>query len=72
MAEGVGRYEPAPRRGHLAAAVEQKLYLWEGLRKELPAVHDGPEKATLTSVVDVLDLQVKYLLYMVVSVAAGN
>ena len=56
MAESV---EPVPRYGHVAAAVEQKLYLWGGLRRDLPAVHDGPTKTAITSVVDVLDLQVK-------------
>ena len=56
MAESV---EPAPRYGHLAAAVEGKLYMWGGLRKDFPKVHDGPTKVALTSVVDVLDLQVR-------------
>ena len=60
--------EPAPRFGHVAAAVEQKLYLWGGMRRDLPAVHYGPTKTALTSVVDVLDLQVKkihnFLLYI--------
>ena len=51
--------EPAPRFGHVAAAVEQKLYLWGGMRRDLPVVHDSPTKTALTSVVDVLDLQVK-------------
>ena len=56
MAQGV---EPAPRYGHLAAAVDRKLYVWGGLRRDLPAVHDDPTKKALTSVVDILDLQVK-------------
>ena len=59
MAQDVGRYEPAARFGHVAAAVGYKLYVWGGSRRDLPAVHDGPAKTTLTSVVDVLDLQVK-------------
>ena len=61
MAEGVVCYEPAPRYGHVAAAVESKFYVWGGLRRDLPAVHDGPKKTAITSVVDVLDLQVKPL-----------
>ena len=61
MAEGV---VPAPRYGHVAAAVEQKLYLWGGLRRGFPAVHDGPAKTAVTSVVDVLDLQVKKINYI--------
>ena len=59
MAEGVVCYEPAPRYGHLAAAVEGKLVLWGGFRKDWPFVHDGPAKTAFTSVVDVLDIQVK-------------
>ena len=60
MAEGVlSCYEPAPRYGHVAAAVDGKLYLWGGLRRDLPEIHDGPAKTAITSVVDVLDPQVK-------------
>ena len=55
MAEGV---EPPPRYGHVAAAVENKLYAWGGCRIDLPKLHDGPAKTAITSVVDVLDLQV--------------
>jgi len=50
--------EPAARFGHVAAAVNGKLYLWGGLRRDLPKIHDGPSKTKLTSVVDVLDPQV--------------
>ena len=58
MAEGVVCYEPAPRYGHVAAAVEGKLMLWGGLKRDGPFVHDGPTKTAFTSVVDVLDTQV--------------
>ena len=51
-------YEPAPRYAHVAAAVEGKLYVWGGMRRDLPAVHDGPTKTAITSVVDILDPQV--------------
>ena len=53
------KYEPAPRYGHVAAAVEGKLYVWGGMRRGLPLVHDGPKKTAITSVVDILDPQVK-------------
>ena len=52
-------YEPAPRQGHVAAAVEGKLYVWGGIRRDLPTFHDGFAKTAITSVVDVLDSQVK-------------
>ena len=58
MADKALCYEPAPRYGHVAAAVEGKLYVWGGKRRDLPAVHDGPAKTGITSVVDVLDPQV--------------
>ena len=54
-------YEPAPRYGHIAAAVEGKLYVWGGMRRDWPFVHSGPEKTAITSVVDVLDPQVNYI-----------
>ena len=59
MADNVLRYVPAPRFAHVAAVVEGKLYVWGGVRRDLPAVHDGPAKTAITSVVDVLDPQVK-------------
>ena len=58
MAESVGKYEPAPRWGHLAAAVDHKLYLWGGISSDFPEVHDDQAKNSITSVVNVLDLQV--------------
>ena len=61
MAEDV-LYEPAPRYGHVAAAVDGKMYVWGGMRKNLPEVHDGPQKTAITSVVDVLDPQVKLVI----------
>ena len=62
MAEGVVCYEPAPRYGHVAAAVENKFYVWGGFRRDLPDIHDGPAKVAITSVVDVLDPQVKWII----------
>ena len=44
--------------GHVAAAVDGKLYLWGGLRKGAPKIHDGTAKTVYTSMVDVLDPQV--------------
>ena len=58
MAENVLGYEPAPRYAHVAAAVEGMLYVWGGMRRDLPFVHDGSKKTAITSVVDVLDPQV--------------
>ena len=58
MPESVLCYEPAPRWAHVAAAVEGKLYIWGGKRRDFPAVHDGPAKTAVTSVVDILDPQV--------------
>ena len=58
MAEGVVCYEPIPRFAHVAAAVENELYVWGGIRRDWPFVHDGPAKTAITSLVDVLDLQV--------------
>ena len=52
-------YEPAPRRGHVATAVEGKLYVWGGITRDWPYVHHGPTKTAFASVVDVLDIQVK-------------
>ena len=64
MAEGVV-YEPAPRWGHVAAAVDGKLYLWGGTRRDLPAIHNDPQKTAITSVVDVLDPQVRLINYKI-------
>ena len=61
MAEVVVCYEPAPRHGHVAAAVEGKFYVWGGIRRDWPEVHDGPTRTAFTSVVDVLDIQVKVI-----------
>ena len=44
--------------GHVAAAVDGKLYLWGGLRRDSPIVHDGAAKTKFTSVLNVLDLEV--------------
>ena len=60
MAEGVVCYEPAPRYAHVAAAVDGKLYVWGGVRRDSPAL-DDLEKTTITSVVDVLDPKVRIL-----------
>ena len=64
MAEGVWN-EPVARFGHLAAAVESKLYVWGGVRSEFPVVHDGPDKIAFASLVDVLDLKVSRVVYRV-------
>ena len=65
MAEGVLCYEPALRYAHVAAAVKGKLYVWGGMRRDWPEIHDDPTKTAITSVVDVLDPQVKKIVYIV-------
>ena len=59
MAMSSVMYRPFPRVEHVAAAIEGKLYLWGGMGRDSPKVHDGPAKTTLTGAVDVLDLQVQ-------------
>ena len=66
MTESVALYNPPARCGHVAVPVEDKLYVWGGLTRDLPEIHDGPAKTDFTSVLDVLDLQVfilKFFLY---------
>ena len=51
--------EPSERRGHVAAGVEGKLYVWGGRRGYDDEVsHDGPDKAEIIFSVDILDLKV--------------
>ena len=53
-----GEYEPAVRFGHVAAAVEDKVYVWGG--GGLYAVsHDGPDKTDIILKVDILDVKVR-------------
>ena len=53
-------YTPVGRYSHVAATIDCKLYVWGGWRKDSPHVHDGPEKTRLTSIVEVLDLKVRF------------
>ena len=48
--------EPSARRGHVAAGVEGKVYVWGGLRGKIS--HDGPDKAEIIFIVDILDVKV--------------
>ena len=50
---------PAARRGHVAAAVEDKVYVWGGLLGYTGVSHDGPDKTDIIVKVDVLDLKVR-------------
>ena len=50
---------PAARRGHVAAAVEDKVYVWGGLLGYAGVSHDGPDKTDIIVKVDVLDLKVR-------------
>ena len=51
------KYEPAARRGHVAAAVENKVYVWGG--RDGDVSHDGPDKADIILKVDILDVKVR-------------
>ena len=55
-----GSYIPVARHGHVAAAVENKVYVWGGrTRSVLTTVpHDGPDKADIILNVDILDVKV--------------
>ena len=52
-----GNYEPAARRGHVAAVVVGKVYVWGGYRG-LTVSHDGSDKTSITFKVDILDVKV--------------
>ena len=60
-----GEYEPIVRWdrlcwGHVAAAVEDKVYVWGGCRNIFPPVsHDGPDKTDIILKVDILDVKVR-------------
>ena len=49
--------EPAARCGHVAAAVDDKVYLWGG-RRGLVVSHDGRDKAEIRCGVNILDVNV--------------
>ena len=46
--------------GHVAAGVEDKVYVWGGYRRDMynELSHDGPEKAEIIFSVDILDVKV--------------
>ena len=48
-------YQPIPRWGHSAAAINGKLYIWGGCMHNLPKVHSSSEKTQLLSIIDVFD-----------------
>ena len=52
-------YEPAARRGHVAAAVEDKVYVWGGRSGYTQVSHDGPDKTEIILKVDILDVKVR-------------
>ena len=61
-----GEYEPAARLGHVAAAVEEKVYVWGGWNRSIS--HDGPDKTHIIHKVDILDVKVRNtLIFIVVS-----
>ena len=53
----VGGYEPTPRSGHKTVVIGGNLYMWAGLVKGLPGVHDSPEKRAIVLSVDVFRLE---------------
>ena len=52
-------YEPAARQGHVATAVEDKVYVWGGRIGYWEVSHDGPDKANIIFKVDILDVKVR-------------
>ena len=55
-----GRYEPTARCAHVAAAVENKVYVWGGLfGRQKDISHDGPDKTEVILKVDILDVKVR-------------
>ena len=57
-----GEYKPAARQGHVAAAVENKVYVWGGYKE---VSHDGPDKTDFVLEVDILDVKVRNTLILV-------
>ena len=51
-----GWREPADRRYHSTAVVDNQLYLWGGYQRGMPQVHDSAEKRQFFSSVEVFDL----------------
>ena len=51
-------YVPEVRHGHVAAAVEDKVYVWGGRIGYTKVSHDGPDKTDFTLKVDILDVKV--------------
>ena len=60
-----GEYEPAARSAHVAAAVEDKVYVWGGAKQSQYAYkevsHDGPDKTAIILKVDILDAKVSLI-----------
>ena len=52
------KYEPAARWGHVAAAVEDKVYVWGGFSECSFVSHDGPDRTDIILEVDILDVKV--------------
>ena len=52
-------HEPVVRRGHVAAAVEDKVYVWGGRIGYTKVSHDGPDKTDIILKVDILDVKVR-------------
>ena len=55
-----GCREPAGRRDHSTAVVDNQLYLWGGYQRGIPEVHDSAEKRQFFSSVEVFDVNTGY------------
>ena len=51
-----GWKEPAARYSHSTAVINNQLYLWGGLQKRMPGVHDNVEKRQFFSCVEAFDV----------------
>ena len=50
-----GFYQPVGTAWHTSVLVENKLYVWAGLRDDIPRVHSSEAKLRATSYVDVFE-----------------
>ena len=64
MARADIKDEPAARYGHVAAAVEDKVYVWGGLIGGRDVSHDGPDKTENILKVDILNVKVRMYIHV--------
>ena len=63
--------EPAARCGHVAAAFENKVYVWGG-RRGSSVSHDGSDKTEITRGVNILDVNVSIINIIDIIVSVNN